>query len=102
MSLNAYPWVLYLNPEIHLNEYKLVKNANLESFICLQDIRQCKSECLANMPPWLSVLPALVDTKKMIAFRGSSALQKLVHIDLPPEHLKRITKQYKIKWDAKE
>jgi len=100
MSLNtltAYPWVLYLNPEIHINEYKIVKNANLESLISLQDSRQCATE---DIPPWLSVLPVLVDTKKMVAYRGTSCLQKLVSIDLPPEHLKRIARQYKIKWTA--
>lgn len=102
MALNAYPWVLYLNPEIHINEYKVVKNANLESLISLQDARDCHGECKSQVAPWLSVLPCLVDTRKMLAYRGTSALQKLVNIDLPPEHLKRISRQYKIKWEEKE
>lgn len=90
----AYAWVLYLNPEEHTNEYKLVKNANLESLILLQDVRLAKE----HLPSWLSVLPALVDTRQMLAFRGPSCLQKMISIELPPEHLKRLQKQYKTKW----
>ena len=86
----VYPWILYLNPELHVNEYKLVKNANLESFILIQDVRKSDS----SLPDWLSVLPALVDTKAMVAYRSESCIKKLVGLELPPEHLKRLAKKH--------
>jgi hypothetical protein len=82
----AYEWILYLNPDEHVNEYKLVKNARLESFILLQDVRHATGP----KPSWLSVLPALVSTKERKAYRGPSCLKKLVSIDLPPEHLRKL------------
>jgi hypothetical protein len=82
----AYAWILYLNPDEHVNEYKLVKNASLESFILLQDVRNAKGP----KPAWLSVLPTLVSTKERKAFRGPSCLKRLVSIDLPPEHLRKL------------
>jgi len=82
----AYAWILYLNPDDHINEYKIVKNASLESFILLQDVRNA----IGPKPSWLSVLPALVSTKDRLAYRGPSCLKKLVSIDLPPEHLRKL------------
>lgn len=80
---------MYLNPEIHTKEYRLVKNASLDSYILVQDIRLSKK----SLPDWLSVLPALVNTKDRIAYRGESCLQKIVSIELPTEHLKRLSKK---------
>jgi hypothetical protein len=88
----AYAWILYLNPDEHINEYKLVKNANLESFILLQDVRNATGP----KPSWLSTLPALVSTRERKAYRGSSCLKKLVSIELPPEHLKKLNKKREI------
>jgi len=92
----AYNWILYLNPEVHLDEYKLIKNASLDSYVLLQDIRASTGV----KPQWLSVLPVLVDTKKMMGYRGSTCIQKLVSIELPPEIVKRLNKHSsrKLKW----
>lgn len=90
---SAYSWVLYLDQNIHLDEYKLVKNANLESFIFIQDIKK-----LATRPPWLSTLPALVDTQQRLAYRGPTCIKRLMSIELPPEHLKRLSKKTKNTW----
>jgi hypothetical protein len=85
---DAYKWILYLNPEVHEREFRLVKNAGLDSFILVQDIRKA-----SGMPDWLSVLPAVVNTKERIAWRGVSCFQKLVSIELPSEHIKRLSKK---------
>lgn len=86
---DAYAWILYLNPEEHVNEYKIVKNANLESFILLQDIRNAKGP----KPSWLSTLPALVNTRERKAYRGPSCLKRLVAIELPPELMRKLKKK---------
>jgi hypothetical protein len=86
----AYKWILYLNPEVHTQEYKLVMNASLDTFILVQDVRQGP-----KLPHWLSVLPALVDTKERLAYRGPTCMSKLVSIELPPEHLKRLKRRSK-------
>lgn len=83
---DAYAWILYLNPDEHVNEYKLVKNASLETFILLQDVRKAKGP----KPAWLSSLPALVNTRERKAYRGASCLKRLVTIELPPEHLRKL------------
>ena len=85
----AYPYILYLSAKTHVNEYKLVKNAQLEHFILLQDVANGP----AQLPPWLDVLPTLVDTKTMMAYRGHSCFEKMMQIDLPPEHLKRLSRK---------
>lgn len=87
MESEAYPWILYLDPLVHTEEYHLVKNAGLD-FILVQDIRLSKG----TRPPWLHVLPALVDTNDRLAYRGVSCLKKLLQIDLPPEHARRLRK----------
>jgi hypothetical protein len=91
---DAYSWILYLDPSEHLNEYKLVKNAQLDSFILIQDIRNAKGP----RPSWLTVLPALVDTRNRKAFRGPTCIKRLVSIELPPEHLRKLAKTRKLTW----
>jgi len=86
----AHPWILYLNPEVHVNEFKLVKNAGLESFILLQDMRKWPG---GQKPDWLEVMPVLLDTTRRLAHRGQSCISKLVSIELPPEHAKRLNKK---------
>lgn len=85
---DAYQWVLYLNPEVHTNEYKLVRNAGLEGLIMIQDVRAATGP----KPTWLSVLPALVDTRARLAYRGATCIKKMVSIELPPEHAKRLSR----------
>ena len=85
---DAYKWILYLNPEVHEREYKIIKNAGLDSFILVQDIRKA-----SNIPDWLDVLPAIVSTKERVAWRGASCFKKLVSIELPSEHIKRLSKK---------
>jgi hypothetical protein len=85
---DAYKWILYLNPSIHEKEYRLVKNASLDSFILVQDVRRAPA-----LPSWLGVLPAIVNTKQKTAWRGESCLKKILSIDLPTEHLKRLGKK---------
>jgi hypothetical protein len=87
---DAYLWILYLDPTVHTQEYKLIVNASLDSYVLIQDIRNAPS-----LEPWMSVLPALVDTRKKLAYRGPTCLKKLVSIDLPPEHAKRLAKRRK-------
>lgn len=96
---DVYAWILYYDSDIHIEEGKIVRNAALESFILLQDVRKATN---VHRPAWLTVLPALVDTKAKMAYRGPSCLKKLVTIDLPPEHLKRIHRLAKRrdKWQA--
>ena len=67
-----------------------MKNAGLENFILLQDIKQWPG---GTKPDWLSVMPVLVDTTRRLGHRGSSCLTKLVSIELPPEHAKRLNKK---------
>jgi len=86
---DAYNWILYLNPEIHIDEYKLVRNAGLDNYILIQDIRKAPKGAL---PHWLSELPVLLDTHKKIVYRNSSCIQKMVSIELPPEHLRKLSK----------
>ena len=90
----VYKWILYLNPDDHVNEYKLVKNAQLENYILLQDVRQTKM----ILPPWLSILPCLVNTKTRTAYRGPTCIKNLVTIDLPIEHQKRLHRKQKNKF----
>jgi hypothetical protein len=45
------------------------------------------------LPSWLSVLPAIVNTKQKTAWRGQSCLKKILTIELPTEHLKRLGKK---------
>lgn len=95
---DAFLWILYLDPSVHTQEYALVKNASLESFIHLQDIRNSVNT-MPPRPEWLDVMPVLVDTRAKLAYRGHSCMDKLVNIELPPEHLKRLTKSTrKSKW----
>jgi hypothetical protein len=96
---DAFLWILYLDPSVHTKEYTLVKNASLESFIHLQDIRDSVN-VMPPRPEWLDVMPVLVDTRMRLAYRGHSCMDKLVSIELPPEHLKRLTKAAgrKLKW----
>jgi hypothetical protein len=84
----AYAWILYVDPSVHIKEFALVKNASLESFIHIQDIRQATSP----RPDWMDTLPCVVDTKARMAYRGHSCMEKLVSIELPPEHMKRLAK----------
>lgn len=83
-----------MNPDVHTSEYRLVKNAALDSFILIQDTRSAPS-----LPAWLGVLPALLDTKTMMAYRAESCLKKLISIDLPIEHTKRLSKVKRHSWD---
>ena len=85
---DAYKWILYLNPEVHEREFKIVKNAGLDSFILVQDIRKSP-----GLPDWLSVLTAIVNTRERTAWLGQSCFQKLVSIELPSEHIKRLSKK---------
>lgn len=82
----AYPWILYLNPSMHHDEYALVKNAGLDGFILVLDVRESPKA----LPIWLSVLPSLVDTRQRLAYRGPSCLKKLVSIEVPAEHSRRL------------
>jgi hypothetical protein len=93
----AYQWILYLNPEESPDAFKLVKNAGLESFILLQDVRLANQQ----LPDWLSVLPALVNTHDRLAYRANACMEALFKIELPPEHMKRLAKMNarKNKWD---
>jgi hypothetical protein len=86
---DAYAWILYVDPQVHVNEYRLVRNAGLEDFIYIQDVKLCKGP----RPQWLQVLPAIVDTAARLAYRGPTCLKKLLAIDLPPEHLKRLKRR---------
>ncbi len=89
----AWPYVLYVDPDVHHDEWRLVRNAGLDSFLNVQDIRKLRRGPQAKaLPQWLSVLPALVDTKTKMAYRGSECMPKLVSVPLPPEHLKRLSK----------
>lgn len=90
----VYKWILYVNPEVHVNEYKIVKNAQLENYILIQDVRQAKV-----LPTWLSVLPCLVNTKTRKAFRGSTCMKNLVNVDLPIEHQKRLHRKQKNRFE---
>lgn len=74
-----------------------MKNASLESFISIQDVHSA-----SKMPEWLSVLPVLVDTSMNLAWRGPSCLSKLITIDLPIEHLRRLTKKKSNKFVSAE
>jgi hypothetical protein len=82
-------WIIYLDPTIHQNEFKLIKNANLDSLISIQDIRKSK----LGLPSWMSVLPALVDTQTDMAWRGPSCLEKILSIELPKEHVMRLKRR---------
>ena len=88
---DAFLWILYLDPSVHTKEYSLIKNASLDSFVHLQDIRNSVN-AMPPRPEWLDVMPVLVDVRGRLAYRGSSCMDKLVSIELPPEHLKRLTK----------
>jgi len=85
----AYQWILYLDPNVHTEEYKLVKNAGIENFILLQDIKKAN----VVLPSWLNVLPVLLQTSTKRAYRGQSCLKKMTSIELPAEHLKRLNKK---------
>jgi hypothetical protein len=85
---DAYKWVLYVNANVHENEVRIVKNADLENFILIQDVRHAREE----LPDWLGPLPVLVDTHARLAYRGRSCFTKLVGLELPPEHLRRLSK----------
>jgi hypothetical protein len=87
----AYPWILYLNPSMHHDEYALVKNAGLDGFILVLDVREAPSGP-HGLPVWLHTLPALVDTRQRLAYRGASCLKKLVTIEIPAEHSRRLQK----------
>jgi len=84
--VDSYRYFLYLDPTIHTQEDKLVRNAGLETFILVLDVRKSPQ----RLPEYLNTLPALVDKSKMLAFRGDSCMQHLVSIKLPPEHVKRL------------
>jgi hypothetical protein len=86
--VDAYKYFLYLDPSIHVQEDKLVRNAGLESFILVLDVRKSPEK----LPEYLNKLPALLDKSKMLAYRGDTCMQHLVSIKLPPEHLKRLEK----------
>jgi hypothetical protein len=88
---DAYKWILYVNPEVHQDEYKLVRNASLDNFILLQDLRHAPLGTLQKHP-WLESAPCLYNTHQKIAYCGASCLQKLINIELPPEHLKKLNK----------
>jgi len=87
---DAYEWILYLNPEVHKNEMQLVKSGRLDTFMLILDMTKKPSsiEC----PKWLDELPALVNTKTRLAYRGTHCIQTLVSIELPPELAKRLQK----------
>lgn len=93
---DAYKWVLYVDPSVHENEVRVVRNANLENYILIQDVRRAN----VNLPTWLDVLPALVDTHNRVAYRGPTCFSKLVTVELPPEHVRRLAKAVarKNKW----
>lgn len=85
---DAYKWVLYVNGATHENEMRIVKNANLENFILIQDVRHAREA----LPDWLGPLPVLVDTHARLAYRGPTCFSKLVALELPPEHVRRLSK----------
>jgi len=85
----AYTWILYLDPLVHTEEYKLVKNAGIENLILLQDIKKAN----VALPSWTNVLPVLLHTASRKAYRGHSCLKKMISIELPAEHLKRLSKR---------
>ena len=87
---DAYAFILYVDPLVHVDEFRLVKNAGLSDFIFVQDITIAKGP----RPPWLQVLPALVDTQARLAYRGPTCLKKLLAIDLPPEHARRLRRKH--------
>lgn len=91
---DAYPWILYLDPSVHTDEASLVTNAGLEPYVHLQDVRKATGA----RPAWMSVLPALVDTKRRKAYRGPTCLHKLVSIELPREYLRRLNKPKATVW----
>jgi len=90
---DAYPFVLYLNPSEHVHEYKLVRNASLDNYICVQDIRHMPSHI--QKPQWFTNFPILVETRTRKAYRGPSCFKKMISIELPPEHVKRLAKRTK-------
>jgi hypothetical protein len=86
-----YEWILYVDSTIHTREVSIVKNAGLETFICLQDIRKAPSTTV--LPSWLNTMPVLVNASKMLAYRGPSCMETLVNIELPPEFLKKMKRK---------
>ena len=87
-----YEWILYYDPRVHTKEVSLVKNAGLEQFICLQDITRGPT----RLPSWLDTMPVLVNTSQKMAYRGSSCLDTLVNIELPPEFLKKLRRKQQV------
>lgn len=81
-----YEWILYADPSVHTSEVRLVTNAGLESFIHVQDVRLAPGD----LPSWMDVMPVLLNTESRLAHRGPSCIKKLVSIDLPPEHSRRL------------
>ena len=89
---------------MHHDEYALVKNAGLDGFILVLDVRDAPRDGRTSgatgapgihtgpngLPMWLQTLPALVDTRQRLAYRGPSCLKKLVTIEIPPEHSRRL------------
>lgn len=94
---DAYAWILYLNPEVHVAEARSV--ARLDTYILVQDVRLCPGG-LKNLPSWMSVLPVLVDTKHRMAYRGASCMSKLATIELPPELVKKASKARRNNWST--
>ena len=95
---DVHPWILYLDPELHPMEWKVVHTGNLDTYILVLDVRKSPH----RLPPWLSVLPALVDTRSRTAYRGASCMTKLATIELPPEYVRKLSKASKTqrRWDA--
>jgi hypothetical protein len=92
---DTYRWILYIRPDIDVSEYRLVRNTGLDSFILVQDIT--KKPDTVEAPSWFSKAPILVDTKEKLGYFGDLCLEKLVSIDLPPEHVQRLQKYTKRK-----
>jgi hypothetical protein len=84
---DAYPWVLYVNPAVHFRETQLIKEAQIQNLVLVQDMRKCPT-----VHSWMNVLPILVDTQKKLAYRGSSCFQQLVKIEIPIEYLPKVPK----------
>ena len=90
---DAYPWVLYALPEKHVKEISIVKHANLDNYILIQNMNKCTTK-----PAWLNVLPVLVDTRNKLAYRGQTCYSQLIKIEIPPEYMSKHHKRQKTLW----
>jgi len=86
--MDLYEWILYYDSTEQTKEPNLVKQTGLETFILLQDIQLAKQV----LPDWITNLPVLLHTPSKTAYRGNACAQKLVNIELPQEHVRKLQK----------